>query len=127
MSGPCADCREFARVAEVISSNSVQEDRLTLKDGRVLLRRCIPAADAGRQVRVWGFRDITVEARAQAGLRAAEAQQRALLAAFPGYIACLDAGLRYTFVNARLALLLGGTPESLVIRKRVPMAMPCAP
>lgn len=116
--------REFARVAEVISSNSVQEDRLTLKDGRVLLRRCIPAADAGRQVRVWGFRDITVEARAQAGLRAAEAQQRALLAAFPGYIACLDAGLRYTFVNARLALLLGGTPESLVGKSLADLTSP---
>lgn len=106
--------REFARVAEVIASHSVQEDRLTLNDGRVLLRRCIPAAEAGRQVRVWGFRDITVEARALAGLRAAEAQQRALLAAFPGYIACLDAGLRYTFVNTRLAKLLGSTPEALV-------------
>ncbi|OYU68508.1 MAG: hypothetical protein CFE45_42370, partial [Burkholderiales bacterium PBB5] len=108
--------REFARVAEVIASRGVQEDRLTLNDGRVLLRRCIPAVEAGRQVRVWGFRDITVEARALAGLRAVEAQQRALLAAFPGYIACLDASLHYTYVNARLAALLGGTPESLVGR-----------
>ena len=108
--------RELARVAEVIASQGVQEDRLNLNDGRVLLRRCIPAADAGRRVRVWGFRDITVEARALAGLRAAEAQQRALLAAFPGYIACLDASLHYTYVNARLANLLGGSPDSLVGR-----------
>jgi len=116
--------REFARVAEVIASRGVQEDRLTLNDGRVLLRRCIPADEAGRQVRVWGFRDITVEARALAGLRAAEAQQRALLAAFPGYIACLDAGLHYLYVNARLATLLGGTPESLVGRSLAALATP---
>ncbi len=116
--------REFARVAQVIASQAVQEDRLKLNDGRVLLRRCIPAADTGRGVRVWGFRDITIEARAQAGLRAAEAQQRALLAAFPGYIACLDASLRYTYMNARLANLLGGTPESLVGRSLSDVATP---
>ena len=90
--------------------------RVALRDGRVLLRRCMPTQQAGRPVRVWGFRDITVEARAQAGLRAAEAQQRALLAAFPGHIACIDVSLRYTYVNARLAELLETTPQALVGR-----------
>lgn len=106
--------REHARVAEVIASGTLQEDRITLNDGRVLLRRCIPTEQAGRQVRVWGFRDITVEARALAGLRTAEAQQRALLAAFPGYIACISADQRFTYANARLAALLETTPDTLV-------------
>ena len=108
--------RESARVAEIIASGTLQEDRVALRDGRVLLRRCMPTQQAGRPVRVWGFRDITVEARAQAGLRAAEAQQRALLAAFPGHIACIDVSLRYTYVNARLAELLETTPQALVGR-----------
>lgn len=107
---------QAARVAEIIASGTLQEDRVALRDGRVLLRRCMPTQQDGRPVRVWGFRDITVEARAQAGLRAAEAQQRALLAAFPGHIACIDASLRYTYVNARLAELLGATPQAMIGR-----------
>jgi PAS domain S-box-containing protein len=105
---------ETARVAEVIASRTLQEDRLSLTDGRVLLRRCIPTQLAGREVRVWGFRDITIESRALAGLRTAEAQQRALLAAFPGYIACISAEQRFTYANARLAALLETTPQALV-------------
>lgn len=106
--------RESARVAEVIASHQIQEDRLTLNDGRVLLRRCIPTTLAGRALRVWSFRDVTIEARALAGLRAVEAQQRALLAAFPGFIACFSTEHRFTFANARLAALLGSTPPALV-------------
>jgi PAS domain S-box-containing protein len=106
--------RENARVAEVIASHQIQEDRLTLNDGRVLLRRCIPTTLAGHELRVWSFRDITIEARALAGLRAVEAQQRALLAAFPGFIACFSTEHRLTFANARLAALLGTTAQALV-------------
>jgi PAS domain S-box-containing protein len=106
--------RESARVAEVIAGHQIQEDRLTLNDGRVLLRRCIPTTLDGRELRVWSFRDITIEARALAGLRAVEAQQRALLAAFPGFIACLSTEHRITFANARLAALLGRTPQALL-------------
>ncbi|HQC98477.1 MAG TPA: PAS domain-containing protein [Aquabacterium sp.] len=106
--------RENARVAEIIAGHQIQEDRVTLNDGRVLLRRCIPTTLHGRELRVWSFRDITIEARALAGLRTVEAQQRALLAAFPGYIACLSSEHRFTFANARLAALLGSTPSALV-------------
>jgi PAS domain S-box-containing protein len=106
--------RETARVAEVIASHALQEDRLILNDGRVLLRRCIPTTLGGRELRVWSFRDITIESRALAGLRAVEAQQRALLAAFPGFIACIAADHRISFANPRLAALLGSTPQALV-------------
>ena len=106
--------RESARVAEVIASHQIQEDRVTLNDGRVLLRRCIPTTMHGRELRVWSFRDITIEARALAGLRAVEAQQRALLAAFPGFIASISTEHRITYANARLAALLGRTPQALL-------------
>jgi len=105
---------ETARIREIIQSQTVQEDRLLLNDGRVLMRRCVPTTEAGRKVRVWGFRDITDEARAQAGLHAAEARQRALLAAFPGYIACINSEQRYTYVNDRLATLMGSSAADMV-------------
>jgi PAS domain S-box-containing protein len=56
--------REIRRIQEIITSSEPAEDRVELKDGRVLLRRCHPMHRAGRWVRVWGFRDITVEAQA---------------------------------------------------------------
>ncbi|WP_144290016.1 PAS domain-containing protein [Ideonella sp. A 288] len=106
--------REVARIAEVISSGLPQEDRLTLRDGRVLVRRCIPTLELGRQVRVWGFRDVTAESQALQALREAEARQRTLLDAFPGYITALDEQLRYRYVNARVAELLGVDPQQVV-------------
>ncbi len=106
--------RETARVHEMIASGTLQEDRLTLNDGRVLLRRCIPTALAGRPVRVWSLRDITIEARALAGLRAAEVQQRALLAACPGDVTCISAEQRFTHADDRLAALLETTPQALI-------------
>ncbi len=56
--------RESRRIQEIILSSEPAEDRVELNDGRVLLRRCYPLHRAGRWVRVWSFRDITVEALA---------------------------------------------------------------
>ena len=50
---------------------------------------------------------------ASATLGTAEAQQRAPLAVFPGDIACISADQRVTYANARLATLLGTTPQAL--------------
>ncbi|MBL8306596.1 MAG: PAS domain-containing protein [Rubrivivax sp.] len=61
-------------------------------------------------------RDITVAERQRTALEAREAAQRALLDAFPGHIARLDASFVFTFVNRRLAALLGLPPEDLVGR-----------
>ncbi|MDH4390123.1 MAG: PAS domain S-box protein [Aquabacterium sp.] len=117
---------QAARIAEIIASSSPQEDSVALRDGRVLLRRCMPTRQAGRAVRVWvwSLRDITAESRAQAGLQAVQAQQRTLLAAFPGHMACIDANLRYTHVNARMAALMGTTPEAVVGRNLADVAGP---
>lgn len=108
--------RELARIAEVIASDTPQEDRLQLNDGRVLLRRCEPTETAGRQVRVWSFRDATHEDRALQALQTSAARQRALLDAFPGYLLRFDSQLRYTYVNARTARLAGRTPAETIGR-----------
>ena len=99
---------------EIVASGQRSEERVTLRDGRVLLRRCIPTQDEGRSVRVWGFRDITAEERALDVLRHSEAKLRAMQDAFPGYIACVDAELRYVYVNEQLAHLLGTTSDAMV-------------
>ena len=52
------------------------QDRLTLNDGRVLVRQFEPTLAAGRAVRVWSFRDVTLEDRALQALRESEARLR---------------------------------------------------
>ncbi len=107
---------EARRVAELIATNAVDESRVRLRDGRVLLRRCIPAALGQRTLRVWSFRDVTAEERAVQALQAGEAELRALLGAFPGYIGAVDEGFVYTYVNERLAALLGRPAAAIVGR-----------
>jgi PAS domain S-box-containing protein len=106
--------RQVARIVEIIASGQPADDRLELVDGRVLLRRCRIANQGRRQVRVWGFRDITAETRALQLMQNAEAKQRALLDAFPGHIAASDENLNLVYVNARFAELVGETPERLL-------------
>jgi len=107
---------EAKRVQAIIASNAPDESRLRLRDGRVLVRRCIPAPIGTRMVRVWSFRDVTAEERALQAVRTRDAEQRALLDAFPGYIARLDPERRYTHVNERMAALIGATPEAIIGR-----------
>ena len=107
---------ETRRVAELIATNAVDEARVRLRDGRVLLRRCIPAALGQRTLRVWSFRDVTAEERAVQALQASEAELRALLGAFPGYIGAVDQDFVYTYVNERLAALLGRPAAAIVGR-----------
>jgi PAS domain S-box-containing protein len=108
--------KEAAIIAEVIAHNARHERHLHLKDGRVLLRRCEPAVVGGRTMRVWSFRDITAEERMLAVLQANEAEQRALLSAFPGYIAACDQNLRYIYANSRFAGRLGRAPQDIIGR-----------
>jgi len=108
--------KEVARIREVIAAGVPQEDRVELRDGRVLLRRCIPTMRGDRQVRVWGFRDITAEARLLRTLSDSEARQRTLLDAFPGYISAIDVGMTYVHVNERVAGMYDLTPEAMIGR-----------
>ncbi|MFO1328948.1 MAG: PAS domain-containing protein [Rubrivivax sp.] len=94
---------EVARIGAIIGGSGDAEHRLQLNDGRTLLRRCRRAEAGGHQVRVWTFRDITAESQALRSLAAAEAQQRTLLAAFPGYIWVVDGAHRVVYLNPAAA------------------------
>ncbi|MBU0814354.1 MAG: PAS domain-containing protein, partial [Gammaproteobacteria bacterium] len=52
-------------------------------------------------------------AKAEA-LRRSEIQNRMLLDAFPGFIACFNADLHFSYVNERFAALLGLAPEQVM-------------
>ncbi|OYU71803.1 MAG: hypothetical protein CFE45_42165, partial [Burkholderiales bacterium PBB5] len=108
--------REVARMRSLQALGAAAQDRLTLNDGRVLVRQFAPTLAAGRAVRVWSFRDVTLEDRALQALRESDARQRALLDAFPGYLLRASAELRYTYVNQRLAALSGREPLDIVGR-----------
>lgn len=108
--------REARLIPGVIKENRRHESQVPLRDGRLLLRRCEPAQVGAHSVRVWSFRDVTAETRALQLLQDRDAEQRALLDAFPGYIDRLDAAFCYRYVNRRHAALLGLTPEQVVGR-----------
>ncbi|MEO8856126.1 MAG: EAL domain-containing protein [Burkholderiaceae bacterium] len=104
------------RIAEILALDVPHEDRVHLRDGRVLLRRSVPMQPGGGPTRVWSFRDITREEKALEALRESDGQQRALMDAFPGFIAVYDQDFVYTYVNQRLARLLGKPASELVGR-----------
>jgi PAS domain S-box-containing protein len=60
------------------------------------------------------YADVTAYFEAQRALHDNEAQLRALLDAFPGYIAVQDAAGLYTYANERVAALLGRPRDQLV-------------
>ncbi|HEX6723582.1 MAG TPA: PAS domain-containing protein, partial [Burkholderiaceae bacterium] len=59
-------------------------------------------------------RDVTAEEVAAQEMQASQVRLRALLDAFPGYIAACDDQHRYTYVNERLARVLGGSAREIV-------------
>jgi PAS domain S-box-containing protein len=94
---------ELAIIESLIAENRAGDHRLELNDGRVLMRRARATPRGNRPVRVWAFRDITAEAQALRALAEAEARQRTLLAAFPGFIWVLDAHERLVYINPTAA------------------------
>jgi len=75
-----------------------------------------PQKDASGQVEhvVMVTRDVTEQERSRNALMASEAEQRALLDNFPGFISRLDSQGIYTFVNQRLATLIGRSVDDIV-------------
>ena len=116
---------EERQAAAIAASGQRHEGLVRLRDGRVIYRRFEPASVGGRRLRVWSLRDVTAEQRALSLLHDREAELRALLDAFPGFISRFDSQLRYTYVNEPLARLAGrpaaellGRPVSEVIGRR---------
>ena len=97
---------EVQRIDAILALDVPHEDRVVLRDGRVLMRRSVPMQDGLGPTRVWSFRDITREEQALQALRESDSAQKALMEAFPGYVAVVDADGFYTYANQRLALLL---------------------
>jgi PAS domain S-box-containing protein len=107
---------EQRQVAAIAAGWERHEGLVRLRDGRIIYRRFEPALVAGRKLRVWSFRDVTAEQQAMSLLHDREAEQRALLDAFPGYISRFDLQLRYTYVNEPLARLAGRPAADLLGR-----------
>ncbi len=106
--------RELARIEAILAIDEPHMDRLTLRDGRVFERRCVPMRNDSGPTRVWTFRDITMQEQVAQSLRDNEGQQRALMDAFPGYVSVIDQNFVYTYVNARMAAMFSRSVESIV-------------
>jgi PAS domain S-box-containing protein len=61
-------------------------------------------------------RDVSAEEDTLRALRQGDSERRAVLDAFPGYIAAIEQNLRYSYVNAATAARLGSTPERIIGR-----------
>ena len=64
------------------------------------------------------YSDVTAYLEAQRALRDNEAGLRALLDAFPGFIAVMDAEFNYNYANERFAALLG-RPRDMIVGRSV--------
>ena len=105
---------EVRRIDAILGLDVAHEDRVVLRDGRVLLRRSVPMQEGLGPTRLWTFRDITREEQALEALRDSDRTQRALMDAFPGYVAVVDGDCVYTYVNERLASLIGRPVSEIV-------------
>ncbi len=81
------------------------------REGQLLEVRTRQLADGGF---VRTYADVTAYIEVQRALRGSEAELRALLDAFPGFIAVIGSDSVYTYANARFAALLGKSREDIV-------------
>lgn len=65
---------EARRATEICRSDEAHEDRIHLRDGRVIERRSVSIDSAGGSSRVWSFRDVTEQEQVFQSLR--ESEQR---------------------------------------------------
>jgi signal transduction histidine kinase len=104
--------RETQQIDAIVRGNLDCEDRVELRDGRILARRCRPRRVDGRAVRVWAFRDITQEVQAERALRDARDSAERASQAKSRFLSQLSHELR-TPLNAVLGyanlLAMGGS------------------
>ena len=95
-------------------------DRLSLPglQNRIVETTYYPYAQQsdGQRSVVMVTRDVTTEEQSLEAAREREAEQRAVLDAFPGFITCIGADLVYVYANARVAERLGTTVQQILGR-----------
>ena len=116
------DAERVAAFEECLQTGSARVVRATV-DTHVLGPRYLettltPLLTAGTGIGgvVAVTHDITLQERALAAVRASEAGQRAIMDAFPGFVAVVDRENRYAHVNERMAELLGSNVSQIVGR-----------
>jgi diguanylate cyclase (GGDEF)-like protein/PAS domain S-box-containing protein len=80
-----------------------QRDTLRLQDGRVFAQFTRALAVGAERGRLWCFRDISAQTRAQEAMEQRERYQRALLDTFPFNVWLKDEESRFLAVNERFA------------------------
>lgn len=81
--------------------------------------------DDGRIIGTFGVsRDVTSQVRAEQAVAQREAELRAVVDSSPDAVAFYDRELRYCYVNAKAAAMVGATPEVLIGRTEAELGRP---
>jgi len=105
------------KVRELYASPEAQsDDRLEIKDGRTFEGRSEPLLAAGRTAgRVWRFRDVSRQMRAEEALAQERSLLRTLVESLPDYIYAKDLESRFLLLNTPGARMMGAqTPDELL-------------
>ena len=91
-------------------------DRLECEDGRVIECRSAPIRGRGKsRGRIWRFRDVSEQVRAEKALARERSLLRTLVDSLPDYIYAKDLESRFLLINTPGARMMGaGTPEELL-------------